>query len=105
MLPRTKNISIHTSNSDLYNPITSILFSEIFDTFCFDEALSIANFLSLNSAAFSKSNFSDASCICLSNSFKILSVFPSSKSIISSICFLYSSGVTYPIHGAKHLFI
>ena len=40
-----------------------------------------------------------------SNSFKILSVFPSSKSIISSICFLYSSGVTYPIHGAKHLFI
>ena len=27
----------------------------------------------LNSAAFSKSNFSDAACICLSNSFKILS--------------------------------
>ena len=82
-----------------------MLFSEIFDTFCFDEALSIANFLSLSSAAFSKSSFADASCICLSSSFKILSVFPSSKSIISSICFLYSSGVTYPIHGAKHLFM
>ena len=82
-----------------------MLFSDILETFCFADALSIAIFLSLKYAAFSKSNFCDASCICVSKSLKIFSVFPSNKSIISSICFLYSSGVTYPIHGAKHLFI
>ena len=42
MLPRTKNISIHISISDFAIPITSILFSEIFDTFCFSETLTNA---------------------------------------------------------------
>jgi len=59
-----------------------MLFSDIFETFCFADILSIADILSLNVAAFSKSSFSDACFISSSNYFIILDVFPSNSIII-----------------------
>ena len=43
---KTKNISKHISNSFLANPITSISFSFILETFCFSDIRSIAIILS-----------------------------------------------------------
>ena len=84
-------------------PITSIAFSLILDTFCFWDIFSIAIALSLKYAAFSYSCLSAATFISSFNFFKSLTDFPSNNSIISYICFLYSSVDTILTHGPKHL--
>ena len=59
--------------------------------------------ISLKNAAFSYSYFLAASSISIFNFLIILTAFPSKKSIISSICFLYSSFETLFTQGPKHL--